>query len=439
MSERIWLGGALAIKQVATLVVSGTWATSDTATITINGKDLVLTIGAVVTTTGVASALSAAINATSATDGVIGTESRNVGGQEIPELKEVLATVNSSTVTLTGKTAGKPFTVSEAVNTAGDGDITLTLEATAATGPNHFDNADNWSGATVPVSTDDVVIDHTGSQYDILYGLAQSAVELTSLTITNGYTKKIGLPKLNKDNAQSPYPEYRATYLAISATTLTIHGDGQGSGRIKLNLGAVASTLGIQANGQTAETGVPAILIQGTTTTNIARVTRGDVGFAFFDGESAHLATLEVGYVTNQAGDSTVRCGDGCDLGDATIKQTGGTLVTETANGTGTVTQTGGTFYANGGAHAAITAAGTVYYSSVGTLTTAVGYAGAVFDFRQATGAVTVTNCSLYRGASFFDPSKRVTITNGIDLQGCALADVSVDLGQHFTLQRTAI
>lgn len=438
MSELIWKGGALAIKQVATIVVSGTWATSDTATITINGKDLVLTAGAAVTTANIASALSAAINATSATNGVIGTETRNVGGQEIPELREVVATVNSSTVTVTANTAGKPFTISETVDTAGDGDLTLTLEATAATGPNHWDNADNWSGGAVPQSSDDVVIDQTG-QYDILYGLAQSAVTLTSLTITNGFTKKIGLPKVNKDSAQYPYPEYRDTYLAVSATTLTIHGEGQGSGRIKIDLGANASTMGIQANGQSAETGVPSVLIQGTTTTNVARVTKGDVGFAFFDGESAHLATLEVGYVTNLAGDSTVRCGDGCDLGDATIKQTGGTLTTETANGTGTVTQTGGTFYAGGGAHASITASGTVFYNSVGTLTTLNVYSGATVDFRQATGAVTVTDTNMYRGSSLYDPSKRVTFTNAIDLEGCGLSDVTLDLGQHLTIQRTAI
>jgi hypothetical protein len=434
MTEPIWIGGAEDVAQVATIVVANTWAANDTATVTCNGKSLVLTVGATVTTTAIATAIKEMING----DAITGNATRSNTGDNIPEFTEFTATVDSSTVTITGDTAGKPFTISVSESTAGDGSLSLTLEATAATGKNHWSNADNWSTGAVPVNSDDVVLDGRATS-DILYGLAQSAVTLASFTITNGFTKKLGLPLINTDSTTETYPEYRATYLAIGATLLSIQGEGQGSGRIKINLGSVQTAATISSRGTSLETNIPAVLLQGTHASNVLRVTRGNIGLAFFDGESAHLATFDIGFEENQAGDVTVRCGDGLDIADATITQSGGTLTIETATGSGTITQSGGVLNVLAGAHAAITVNGTLYYNGTGTLTT-LSVNGGIADFRRGSGAVTVTNCNIGRSSSLFDPAKRVTWTNGIDLHYCAISELQAfDLGKHFTVQRSAI
>lgn len=434
MAEPYFIGGALDVAQITTIAVSGAWATGDTATLTINGKDIILTVGTDTSTAQIATALKEMFNGNTQTG--TGDHDFSETGNNVQEFSEITATVDSSTLTLTGDTKGKPFEITVSESTAGTGALGSPTEATAATGAKWWDNADNWSTGSVPVSTDDVVLDSRAAN-DILYGLDQSAVTLASLTITNGFTFKVGLPEINADSNQSTYPEYRETYLAISATTLTIHGSGAGTSRIKVNLGTAASTMNISSNGNAS--GVPAVLIQGTNTANIARITKGNVGFAFYDGESAHLATLDVGFQENQAGDSNVVCGDGVDLTDATVTQSGGVLTIETATSSGTITQSGGTLHVNDGAHAQIDVAGTLYYSGAGDLT-ALNVSGGTADFRRGTAAVTVTNCELGRSSTLLDPGKRVTFTNGIDLSRCGIDDLQkLDLGKHITLTPSAI
>lgn len=436
MAEPVWLGTALAIAQVDTIVVGGTWATSETATISSNGNDLVITLGSNVTTADVATAIANAINATSALDGT-GTPdaTSNVGGQQINELSEVSATVSGSTVTVTARTAGKPFTISVS-ETSTSGTLTHTSAATAATGPNHWDNADNWSTGAVPVSTDDVVIDHRGLS-DILYGLNQSSVALNSLTITNGFTKSIGLTEINSDSASKKYAEYRPTYLSIQTGSLSIHGDGSGSPRIKIDLGsATATTCDIESSGRASTTesdgpNMPAVLLKGTNAANILRVTKGDVGFAYLDGESGHLATLHCGPDSG----ARVRCGDGVDLGNATITVSGGTLDIDSQTGAGSsITLTDGEAIIRSGAHQSIVAnGGSVDYRSSGTLTQ--GRVGSDGEFIFSTDkSRTVTNFEVAGGGRLKDVAKTVTWTNGIDLYRRGLESSELDIGQHFTL-----
>lgn len=439
MAEPAWVGGADAVAQVSTITVTGTWATNDTAVLTIGNYSLTLTVGSSTTTANIASALKEMWNGEAFTG--TGHTASNTGDQ-IQPFNEITASVDGSTVTFTHDTAGVPFTLSVSETTAGDGSLGSVTEATAATGPDFWSEPDNWSTGSVPVNSDDVVIDSRGNNWDIKYGLDQSSVALSSLTITNGFTKTIGLPETNVLNTSETYPEYRDTYLKIQTSTLTISGQGQGSSRIKLDLGSgTATTMDISSRGSisSATESVPPLLIKGTNAANIARITKGNVGIAYYDGESAHLATLVVGYEENQASDSIVKLGDGVDVANATITQTGGELTMESATGSGTITQTGGTLTINGGAHAQIDCNGTVYYNGSGTLTT-LNVAGGTVDFRRGNAAVTVTNCELGRGSSLYDPQKRVTFTNGIDLYRCGLSELTaIDLGKHLTIQRSAI
>ncbi len=434
MSTRRWRGNAVALKQSSTFAVTGVWATGDTLTATINGKDLVLTIGAVVNVADVVAAMAAAVNASSAGENLLGSESRNVGGQEIAEFQEIEALDQSPNIAIRAKTAGKPVTITFTANTVGSGDVGAETVVTAATGPNHWDNADNWTGGAVPVNGDDVVFD--SGNVPVLYGLSQTAVTLASLTVTQGYSGAIGLSEINGDGTR--YSEYRPTYLAISATAVTI-GDDEGpvSGRIKLDTGTNACALNVRNSGQALESGVPAILWKGAHASNAVNVLRGHVGIAFFAGETATVPALRVGFVANPAGDAKVTCGAGVALADVDLS--GGAV--EIRSATTTVQMTDGELVLLAGAHASVEIdGGTVFYRSTGTLTSAKVGGGGTLDFSRDMRSRTVTNCEIHARAALNDPYKTVTFTNGVDLYRCSIADlVELNLGEHLTLTPSAV
>lgn len=447
MSEIYWIGGAARTAQVDTITVANTWANGDTVTITIGGEDLVVTIGDDVTTSNVATAIKDAIVATSALDGTGTTDATsNRGGQEIREFTEVTATVSTNVVSVTTTSTvntnfpGKPFTMSVTEVTAGTGTASEAT-ATAASGPHDASVADNWSGGAVPVNSDDVIFDNRGL-FDCLYGLDLSSVALTSLKVTNGFRKKIGLSTVNSDSASNVYPEYRDTYLQVQSAALTIYGEGAGSERINIDLGsATACTMNISANGrqtqtQGADAYIPPVLLLGTNASNILRVTKGNVGVAFYNGESAHLATLAVG--PDQQ--TIVQCGDGVDLANATITVSGGSLTYDGATGSGTVSLTGGTTTILSGAQAAITAQDAIVnYNGSGTITAlTLRHGGQIFFSPDLTR--TVTSTTLYAGATYSDPAWTVTPTGGWDFSGCGPGDLEVfDPGKHLTLTPTTI
>jgi trimeric autotransporter adhesin len=429
MSNVIWRGDAQAVAQVDTITVTGTWAANDTATLTINGKDLVLTVGTDVTVTDIADALKEMINGD--TQSGTGDHVFSDTGPNVLEFAEIEASAATGVLTITGRTAGMPFTITRSETTAGTGALGAVTSVTAATGPNHWSNAENWVGGAVPVNSDDVwFIDNA---VPVLYGLGQSAVTLASLNIDQSYTGTIGLPRTNA----SGYFEYRETYLAIGATLLNIgRGEGAGSGRIKIDLGSVQSTVKIDDAGNPLDDGLEAVLLKGTNASNSIGVSKGSLGVAVFPGETAVVATLRVGYRENVSGDSEVRCGVGVTL--TTITQSGGLLTIQsnvtTVNITdgeldvlaGTVT----TYNIDGGA---------VRHSSAGTITTANVGSGGQLDFRRDLRGRTITNCNLYAGFDFQDPNKTVTFTNGIDFLRCGVADGTLNIGEHQTLTPSAI
>ena len=129
MATILWKGGALPVAQVNTVTIAGTWATSDTVTLTINGKDLIVTVAGS-STDDIAAQVAAAVNAGSATSNLQSTESRNFGGQEIPEFRDVVATSSGSVVSLTSRVKGTPFTQTSSDTATG---TSVTAVATAAT------------------------------------------------------------------------------------------------------------------------------------------------------------------------------------------------------------------------------------------------------------------------------------------------------------------
>lgn len=206
MANVRWSGAAGNVAQVSTITVAGTWATGETATVTINNQDLTTTVGTDTATTNVADIISRSVNASSTTDNLLNDETRNFGGQAIPEFTDVTATVSGSVVTLTSSTAGIPFTfASSETSTSG----TLSdATTTSATGKNYFDNAENWEGGSLPVEDDTIIFDRGG--ISVLYGLANTIDDL-QLIRTDGYTGNIGLTQTNT----SGYVEYRQRHLDL--------------------------------------------------------------------------------------------------------------------------------------------------------------------------------------------------------------------------------
>ena len=402
MATMRWKGAAQAVAQVTTVAITAYDATT-TYKLTINGKTV--STSAAGSANATAAALVTAWNAS--------TE---------PELAEVTASGSTSPLTLTGDTAGIPFTVTSAVS-GGTGTIGSPSTTTSATGPNHFDNADNWTGGSVPTTGDSVYIEQ--SSVSIKYGLAQSGVTLALLSITSSFTGDIGLPALNQTGS-SNYQEYRATYLAIGATALNIgDGPGQGSGRLKIDLGSVQSTVNIRNTSSGSETNLEAVQLKGTHASNVVNVTKGSVAIAGYGGDVSTVATLTVGFVSSPSTDSRVRCGAGVTL--TTLQMSGGEV--ELNSGLTTVTMTTGTLTLNAGNVTTLTAdGGTVYYAGTGTITTA-NLSEATLDFSRDMRGRTVTNSNLYRGAGWNDPFGTVTKTNRRQLVRCSLPDVTVNDG----------
>lgn len=207
-----WKGAATPIAQTSTVTITGTWVQGETITLTINGNDLVYTAGTTVTTSAIALGLEESINAVNATVNLAAGEVRNVGGQQIAELKEVEALVAANVVTITTKSAytGKPFTISVA-DSAASGTAAYAVTR-AAQSPNHLSVADNWDGG-LPTTPGDTISFDSGDipvYWDLDYLFTNSRD--MNVIITSDYTGMIGLPVYDQDGG---YPQYRARYMQL--------------------------------------------------------------------------------------------------------------------------------------------------------------------------------------------------------------------------------
>lgn len=420
METVIWKGDAQPIAQVTRCTVGGTIEADDKFTITIGSKSVTVVAGST-SAAAVAANLVASWNA--------------LGATLYPEFAAIVAgDAGGGAFDLTAKTPGVPFTVTLSTTESGGGAAdaqTFTQSTTTpASGGAFWSVAANWSTGTVPVTGDDVIVQNSANS--ILYGLDQSSVTLASLTIDQSFTGTIGLARTNPGG----YVEYREQYLKIGATTITIgRGDGAGSGRIKLNTLAVQTTISVLDSGAPAENGLKAVLWKGTHASNAVRVTRGSFGAAHFAGETATLATLKEGYRNNVTSDADVRLGPGCTLSACAITKLGGAL--EINSSFSSLTQAGGETVILAGAPGILTiGGGAVRYKSSGNYTTATLGGGGELDFRQDLQSRTGANTTLNKGGVLRDPGKTVTFANPIALS-CELADVTLDLGNTFNLQRS--
>ena len=264
--------------------------------------------------------------------------------------------------------------------------------------------AANWSPSGVPVDTDHVLFEN--SAISATATLDQSAVTLGSLTIDQSFTGRIGTS---------------TTYLQVGATVVTIgehtgYGTPNGSDLLKINLGAVASTVTVHnTNTTSADTDRPPVRLLFNEATSVLTVRKGSVGVAVnSDFEASSLATINIDYVNNIQSDAKVNIGTGVTL--VTLAKTGGECWLSSA--ATTITNRAGDLKLDGtGAYTTINIyGGLIVSNSTGTITTLNAFGGTV-DFLQQSAARTLTTLNQYgrQGGSIvqYDPSV-LTVTNKV-------------------------
>lgn len=457
MANVRWLGGAAAVKQVTTVTIADTWATNDTVTLTVGNKALIVTIGAAFGVNDVAAALNAAINAADKTTGLIGSESRNVGGQEIPEFTDFSSTVLGAVVTITGNDAGKPFTISATESTAGTGTATGAT-ATAATGPNHADNAANYQGGALPVNNDVLYFD-TGD-VDCLYGLGYFRTATVALTVnfSNDWTGQLGLPPVNVDGGYAEYRQRFFYFYGASSKTTTLSPGVLGNtagGTLYLDYQGCVPAINLNA-ARNADMSEPSVVIAGgaATVINLVTIKAGNVSIEPDDANTGsneiNLGAVVLGTVGGNDNDLTVTIG-GNAVWDttATLTINSGLIYSPKSPVSNASEIKGGVLRLRGSSIASSFGDFNVYNG--GTLMPIYGgscdvvniFAGGTLDAREAQFAFTSSNgCTAHPGSSIYDPAGDFLFcaaTALLTLPGGKLSDITHDLPAGRIVDMTAL
>lgn len=423
MSTPRFIGAAKEVTDVWTVLVGGTWVAADTVTLTVGNRSLVVTVGATVTTTSIATALVAAWNGDTS---YAGDATFSDLGSNIPEFTEATASVSGSTFRIDANTAGVPIGFS-ATKSSTSGTVTVT-NLVVATGPKFWNAAKNWNTGAIPVNGDIVWVDnYTG---DICYGLAQGAVTLAELHETQSFTGTIGLPETNVDGG---YPEYRLKRLTINATIEEVGaGTGTGSGRIRRDAGSVQTTVRVLNTGSPLDPNSYSYDWIGSNAANVVNPigTSSSVGIAIYGGETATVAT-----VSQSGGD--LYTGVGVTLSGALTVSGGSWNINSLVDGS--LTTTGGVVTIEGVANVdqLTVRGGQVTYNTSGTLggNTVIEGAGAV-DLGNKLSSVTVTNAITLRGqnCSVSDPNGRMATVTFALTGGATAAQLSLAPNKTITV-----
>jgi hypothetical protein len=423
MATTIWRGDQASFYQTCTITATGTWATGDTATLTINGKSITVTLGSAYAVADVAEVLARAVNGTV----LKGNETRNTTGNLLGEWSEITATYSGAVLTLTADVAGVPFTVTRSEVTAGDGALGAVTATVSPAGPNEMAAA-NLTGGSLTATNNTLVFQN--SSVGCYYGLDQSSAGTwVEVDFDSTYTGYVGLP-FTRSASPSSFTEYLTRYYSLRASKVVIgEGTGSGSGRILLDLGDVQTAVHVRKTGSSADTGLYAVRWKGTHADNVMYVDGGSIDIAPDSGDVATVKTLEV------SGSGSVRTSPGTTL--ATIEVTGnGSLVIESASGLADITaitirdNASVTVYGDNTLTTVNVYGGTFRPLGSYTITNLkVGAAGKI-DTTGSTGTVTVTNCEMEAKASIVDNASRITFSNAIDLGLAGLEDVTLRLGK---------
>lgn len=325
----------------------------------------------------------------------------------------------TDTITLTGRNPGIPFIPVKSVS-GGTGTIGAPINSVIATGPEYWNNGDNWSAGIAPINGDTVTIDNG---QPILYGLTNTGVTLGKMIVKNN--SQIGLPPINTTGG---YYESLPQYLQIGVSLFDINCSSQ---LIRLDPGAPPYTGNVYATGTPLIPTMAALTLLGVNSGgNTLNAFGGSIGIAQNGGEVAKIAIVRM-----EAGPTgsppDVFLGPGITgTVDATVA--GGTLTSE-VNLNSALVQ-GGTFINRGASTIGTLTSrqgGTYICMSSGTITQIFSGPDGTCDFTADIRGRTVTNCSLYKGTTFIDSLRTITFSNPYQMVQCGYRDVQLDLGTH--------
>lgn len=331
-----WEPKAIAVAQVVTVQVT---AFDVTTTYTINIGGVEVSVLGVTDADATAAALSTALN-----------------DSAHPYFTAITWSVLTDTVTGTADLAGLPFAATSSV-AGGAGTIGVITETVAATGPNFWNDPDNWSTGAIPVSTDDVAF--RDSAIPVMHGLVQTAVALDTLTVEASYTGKIGLRSdqlaVSADglNTDTTVPEYRPTYLDIGWTDCDLGGHNgpgrpSGSSRIRLdNANTGTSETRVHSTATSGDGDKPAVLLLFAAANADLEVRSASGGVGIAAGVPLETSTIGDVTVTDATSGSSVFIGDGVTMTNYT--QRGGLNRMSSAGDITTVTVLGGDLDIRGG------------------------------------------------------------------------------------------
>lgn len=229
-----------------------------------------------------------------------------------------------------------------AASLTGGGTQGLTkTDVTTPTGPHHWDNAENWSSGSLPTTGDKVYVANIPT--DILYGFTITDV-FAELHIAASFTGKFGNKPIN-DNG---YFEYRQQPGIVKATKVFIgEGNGSGSPFISIDASNTQTELIVFNSGSPDDTSLPAVLWKGSHSSNVVRVFKGSFGAALLVGETATIATLQIGYLTDKESDVEYAIGKGVTLTTLQISGGDGSIDLSTADAS-SFTMSGGSCVISG-------------------------------------------------------------------------------------------
>lgn len=431
MANQILLGSAAAIAQVTSLTVGGTPASGNTYSVTMGfgaGKTVTYTATGTDTNTTIATGLQ-----------------KFLAASLFPEfLEEAWTNPSAAVIYATALVAGMPFTLTTA--TTGTGSPTLAqATVTANSGPSDVSIASNWSTGSLPVTGD--VLYFQNLNVPALYNLqALAAITPANIFGDGSMTAAIGLP-VNNPNG---YREYRQRFFQFTGCSGVVEiglGQGQGSGKVQFDFQSGNFTANVYKSATSSETGMPAVQLKGGSSSTAINHNKGTLGIALLAGETATVPTLNVDYVSNQAGDAQVWTGPGCTL--TTVNMNGGQLNSRCA--VPTLNSTGGTatVYAgnmtlanleNAGAGAP---ASTLYYAppAGGTISSYSVGNGCVLDASGTLETVTLTGNgsgttgTLYAGSTVNAPGGNLVMTNKATIPDGQASDITLNLGNNRGIQ----
>ena len=355
----------------------------------------------------------------------------------------VTAADDTTHITVTADTAGVPFYLTSTTTDGGGTDDQALVRAavTASSGPNDWNVAENWyspgNADSVPLISDDVVLDPRYGVVPILYGLDQSAgtgglvrtggVEHDSFRVLAGFTAAIG----GTDGA----------YLQFDMGSSEVF-EFAGTGTAYIDI-ADADVDPIIRNTASATTGNHGLYLKGTAVSDLTLL-KGNIGYGVEAGDiTSQVDNIVVGQVGSQASDVALTIGTGV-TGTAgavltLITQNGGTVVNRAATTT-LVTKHAGTYTQEDGLWTTLTQYGGIAYSdSDGTCANTNIFGGSSVLNTRDLRTKTFTTTTIQKGGTLNDPAGRITFTNPISLEDCGLGDVTLVSGKNQTITITAV